>query len=91
MELLPLQVTQFPVLSKSCEASDNEPDLDASVASVLIKTKPVCCVTRAAWIFFSIPAPGPGSEEEGTRTTIRLRCTQSNTASSTAATNRSPD
>ena len=90
MELLPLQVTQFPVLSKSSKASDNEPDL-ASVASVLIKTKPVCCFTKAAWIFFSIPAPGPGSEEVGTRTTIRLRCTQSNTASSTAATNQSPD
>ena len=91
MELMPFQVTQSPASLRSCKASDNEPDLHTSVASVLMKTRSVCRSTRASWITLRKPAPGPGSEEVGTKTTVRLCCTQSNTASCTAATNQRTD
>ena len=91
MELTPFQVTQSPASLRSCKASDNEPDLHTSVASVLMKTRSVCRSTRASWMTLRKPAPGPGSEEVGTKTTVRLCCTQSNTASCTAATNQRTD
>lgn len=88
MELLPFHVTQSPASPRSCKASGIEPDLDTSVASVLINTKRVCRSTRAAWMALSRPDPGPGSGEVGTKTTVRLCSMQSNTASDTAATNQ---
>lgn len=91
MERMPFQVTQPPASPRSCKASGNEPDLDASVASLLMKTKRVCRSTRAAWMTLSRPDPGSGSGEVGTKTTVRLCSIQSNTASATAVTNNSSD
>lgn len=85
MELVPLQVTQFPASHSSCRASGTEPDSGAPAASVLMKTKPVCRSTRASWMALSRPEPRQASEEVGTRSTVRLCPTHSNTASATAA------
>ncbi|KAK5915556.1 hypothetical protein CesoFtcFv8_001137 [Champsocephalus esox] len=88
---MPFQVTQAPASLKICRASGKEPDLNTSVFSVLMKTKRVCRSTSAAWMALSRPDPGPVSGEEGTKSTMRLCSIQSNTASTTAATNQGSD
>lgn len=85
MELTPFQVTQSPASLTSCRASGKEPVVDTSVVSVLMKIKRVCRSTRAAWMALSKLDPRPGSEETGTKTTVRLSSMQSSTASATAA------
>lgn len=85
VELVPLQVTQFPASHSSCKASGTEPDTGTAAASVLMKTKPVCRSTRASWMALSRPDPRLGFEAVGTRSTVRLCSMHSNTASATAA------
>lgn len=85
MELDPLQVTQFAASHSSCKASGSEADAGTPAASILMKTKRVCRSTRASWMALSRPEPRQGSEEVGTRSTVRLCSMHSSTASATAA------
>lgn len=84
MELVPPQVTQFPASHSSFTVSGSESDAVASAASVLMKTKRVCRSTKASWMALRRPDPRQGSDEVGTRITVRLCSTHSNTASATA-------
>lgn len=82
MALSPFQVTQSPASERSCKASDTDAD---TVASVLIKN-------RVSLLFHDGFTDGSqqvrfrqGSEEVGTKTTVRLSFMQSNAASASPA------
>lgn len=85
MELEPFHVTRSPASERSCKASGTDPEHGACSAFVWMKTKRLRRSTRVAWMALKRPDSRQGSDEVGTKTTVRLCSMQSNTALAAAA------